>query len=57
MSDNNLKVENSKVPAEDIKNPALVAAIEKMQQDGSKQNIDAMTSDKFPTPAPKTAEP
>ena len=55
MSDNNLKVENSKVPAEDIKNPALVAAIEKMQQDGSKQNIDAMITEcvkaKFILPA------
>ena len=37
-----LKVENSKVPAEDITNPALVAAIEKMQEDGTKENIDAM---------------
>ena len=40
MSD--LKVENSKVPAEKIKNPELVKAIEKMQAEGSKQNIDAM---------------
>lgn len=37
-----LKVENSKVPAEDITNPALVAAIKKMQEDGTKENIDAM---------------
>ena len=40
-----LKVENSKVPAEEIKNPALLAAIEKMQADGSKANIDAMITE------------
>ncbi len=45
MSDNNLKVENSKIPAEDIKNPALLAAIETMQADGSKPNIDAMITE------------
>lgn len=45
MSDNHLKVENSQVPAEDIHNPALVAAIEKMQEDGSKPNIDAMITE------------
>ena len=45
MSDNNLKVENSAVPAEEIKNPALKAAIEKMQADGSKKNIDAMITE------------
>ena len=45
MSENNLKVENSKVPAEEIKNPALKAAIEKMQADGSKENIDAMITE------------
>ncbi len=45
MSDGNLKVENSKVPAEEIKNPELVAAILKMQEDGTKQNIDAMISE------------
>lgn len=38
----NVKMEGSKVPAEQIKNPELVSAIEKMQEDGSKQNIDAM---------------
>ena len=43
MSD--LKVENSKVPAEKIKNPKLVEAIEKMQADGSKENIDAMITE------------
>ena len=43
MSDlKNVKMEGSKVPAEKIKNPELVSAIEKMQQDGSKENIDAM---------------
>ena len=42
MSDNNLKVENSQVPAEDIHNPALKEAIERMQADGTKPNIDAM---------------
>lgn len=43
MSD--LKVESSKVPAEKIKNPKLVEAIEKMQADGSKENIDAMITE------------
>ena len=43
MSD--LKVENSKVPAEKIKNPKLVETIEKMQADGSKENIDAMITE------------
>ncbi len=55
MSENNLKVENSRIPAEKIKNPALVAAIETMQADGSKQNIDAMITEcvkaKFILPA------
>ena len=55
MSEGNLKVENSKVPAEDIKNPELVAAIEKMQEDGCKENIDAMITEcvkaKFILPA------
>ena len=55
MSENNLKVENSRIPAEEIKNPALVAAIETMQADGSKQNIDAMITEcvkaKFILPA------
>lgn len=45
MSDaNNIKVEGSKVPAEDIKNPELCAAIEAMQAEGSKENIDKMIS-------------
>lgn len=39
---NKLTVENSQIPAEEIKNPDLVKAIEKMQEDGSKPNIDAM---------------
>ena len=55
MSDNNLKVENSQIPAEEIKNPALKEAIEKMQADGSKPNIDAMITEvvksKFILPA------
>ena len=43
MSDmRNVKMEGSKVPAEQIKNPELLEAIEKMQADGSKENIDAM---------------
>ena len=42
MSDNNLKVEGSKVPAEKITNPALKEAIEKMQAENSKENVDAM---------------
>ncbi len=43
MSDlKNVKMEGSKIPAEKIKNPALLEAIEKMQEDGSKENIDAM---------------
>lgn len=43
MSDmKNIKMEGSKVPAEQIKNPALVEAISKMQEDGSKENIDKM---------------
>ncbi|MEE1318076.1 MAG: enhanced serine sensitivity protein SseB [Ruminococcus sp.] len=45
MSDlKNVKMEGSKVPAEQIKNPELVEAIEKMQADGSKENIDAMVN-------------
>lgn len=45
MSDlKNIKMEGSKVPAEQIKNPKLLAAIEKMQEDGSKENIDAMVN-------------
>ena len=43
MSDlKNVKMEGSKVPAEQIKNPELISAIEKMQAAGTKENIDAM---------------
>ena len=43
MSDlKNVKMEGSKVPAEKITNPQLVKAIETMQADGCKENIDAM---------------
>lgn len=41
---NNVQMGKSQVPAEDIKNPELKAAIEKMQEDGCKENIDAMIS-------------
>ncbi len=41
---NNMKMENSKVPAEEIKNPELKAAIDAMQADGSPQNINNMIS-------------
>ena len=44
MSENNIKVEGSNIPAEDIKNPALKEAIEAMQAEGSKENIDKMIS-------------
>ena len=37
-----IKVEGSKIPAEKITNPELKAAIEAMQAEGSKENIDAM---------------
>lgn len=40
----NIKMEGSQVPAEQIKNPELLSAIEKMQADGSKENIDAMVN-------------
>ncbi len=36
------KMEGSKVPAEEIKNPDLVAAIEKMQDDNTTENINKM---------------
>lgn len=36
------KMEGSKVPAEEIKNPNLVAAIEKMQDDNTTENINKM---------------
>ncbi len=38
----NVKMEGSKVPAEKISNPKLKEAIERMQEDGSKENIDEM---------------
>ena len=61
MSENNLKVENSKIPAEDIKNPKLKEAIEAMQADGSKLNIDRMITEvvraKFILPANVTQIP
>lgn len=39
------RMEKSQIPAEEIKNPELIAAIEKMQADGSKENIDAMINE------------
>lgn len=39
------KMEKSQIPAEEIKNPELLEAIEKMQADGSKENIDAMINE------------
>lgn len=55
------KMEGSKVPAEEIKNPNLVAAIEKMQDDNTTENINKMIDEvmkaKFILPAkvtPKT---
>lgn len=55
MDENNIKVENSKIPAEDIKNPDLCEAILNMQEDGSKENIDHMIDEvikaKFIMPA------
>ncbi len=41
---NGVKMEGSKVPAEQIKNPELISAIEKMQQDGTPENINAMVN-------------
>ena len=41
---NGVKMEGSKVPAEQIKNPEVLAAIEKMQADGSTENINAMVN-------------
>lgn len=41
---NNMKLESSNVPAEEIKNTVLKSAIEKMQEDGTKENIDAMVN-------------
>ena len=61
MSDNNLKVEGSQVPAEEITNPALKEAIEAMQKEGTKENIDAMINQviaaKFMLPAKVTQVP
>lgn len=39
------RMEKSQIPAEEIKNPELLDAIEKMQNDGSKENIDAMINE------------
>ncbi|MCQ2514868.1 MAG: enhanced serine sensitivity protein SseB [Ruminococcus sp.] len=43
----NAKIEGSKIPVEDIKNPDLTAAIETMQTEGTKENIDAMVEEVF----------
>lgn len=37
-----VKMENSNLPAEEVKNPELLQAIIKMQEDNSKENVDAM---------------
>lgn len=39
------RMEKSQIPAEEIKNPELLEAIEKMQADGSKENVDAMINE------------
>lgn len=39
------RMEKSQIPAEEIKNPGLLEAIEKMQADGSKENVDAMINE------------
>lgn len=39
------KMEKSQIPAEEIKNPDLLSAIEKMQADGSKENVEAMINE------------
>lgn len=39
------KMEKSQIPAEEIKNPDLLKAIEKMQADGSKENVEAMINE------------
>lgn len=39
------KMEKSQIPAEEIKNPELLKAIEAMQNDGCKENIDAMINE------------
>ncbi len=52
---NNARVEGSKIPAEQIKNPDLKEAIVTMQADNKKENIDAMINEvikaKFILPA------
>lgn len=56
-----MKVEGSKIPAEEITNPALKEAIEVMQTEGSKENIDKMINQvieaKFILPARVTQIP
>ena len=56
-----MKVEGSKIPAEEISNPKLKEAIEAMQAEGSKQNVDAMINAmieaKFILPARVTTIP
>lgn len=44
MSAQNIKMEDSKVPAEKIKNPELVEAIKRMQAENTPENINAMIS-------------
>lgn len=39
------RMEKSQIPAEEIKNPELLRAIEEMQADGSKENVDAMINE------------
>lgn len=39
------RMEKSQISAEEIKNPELLEAIEKMQADGSKENVDAMINE------------
>ena len=39
------RMEKSQIPAEEIKNPQLLEAIERMQADGSKENVDAMINE------------
>lgn len=48
MSDiNNIKVENSAVPAEEIKNPELTSAIEALQQENTPAKIEAVVDALF----------
>ncbi len=57
----NLRVEGSNIPAEQIKNPKLCAAIEAMQADNNQQTINAMITEvvnaKFILPANITQVP